>query len=148
MNPSERIKAKIMLWEGCRYTAYLCPAGVLTIGYGHTGPDVYDGRTVTPAEAAAIFSADIEKFAIMVESALGSTRLNNDQFDACVSLAFNIGMGNFQASTLLKKIKANAADPAIANEFKRWNKSNGRELPGLTRRRQEEANIYFGKWSS
>jgi lysozyme len=73
--------------------------------------------------------------------------INQNQFDALVSFVFNVGVGNFRNSTLLKKAKANAGDVTIRAEFARWNKAcvNGalKELPGLTRRRKEEADLYF-----
>lgn len=147
MNLSNEIRAKMMQWEGCRLTAYRCPAGVLTIGYGHTGPDVKAGQTITAAQAVALFNADVDKFARSVEAALQGVSLTSRQFDALVSLAYNIGLGNLQKSTLLKKVKANPADPSIRAEFMKWSKArvNGvlKPLAGLVRRRQGEADHYF-----
>lgn len=145
MDLSQSIKDKIKGWEGCRLTAYRCPAGVLTIGYGHTGKDVTPGKRITQAEADALFNEDIAKFAASVEPLVAGVNLNNNQFDALVSLAYNIGVGAFRNSTLLKFVKANPDDEAIRREFLRWDKSGGRVLPGLSKRRLAEANHYFGQ---
>ena len=67
------------------------------------------------------------------------------QFDALVSFAYNVGVGNFAKSTLLKKVNANPNDPTIRSEFEKWNKANGRVLKGLVTRRKEEADLYFTK---
>ena len=150
MKISQKIREMIMRWEGCRLTAYRCPAGVLTIGYGHTGPDVTEGLTITAAQAVTLFNADVDRFAATMERILGDTaeKLKPQQFDALVSLAYNIGPGNFKKSTLLELVKNNPADPVIASEFLRHSKArnqNGKfvTLPGLVRRRTEEANHYF-----
>lgn len=149
MELTEKIKQLIKEFEGCRLTAYRCPAGVLTIGYGHTGPDVTPGRRITQAEADAIFEADIKKFALQVLPLVGASILKPCQFSALVSLAYNIGMGNFQRSTLLRKVCANPDDPSIRAEFmKHVNARVGgvlKPLPGLVRRRAAEADHYFGK---
>lgn len=79
MELSQSIKSKIKAWEGCRLTAYRCPAGVLTIGYGHTGADVFPGKRITQAEADALFEADIKKFADGVAAKLRGARINNNQ---------------------------------------------------------------------
>lgn len=149
MKTSNEIRAKIMQWEGCRLTAYRCPAGVLTIGYGHTGPDVTEGKTITAVEAVRIFNNDIDAFSAMVEKQLEGVSLNQYQFDAIVSLAYNIGIGNLRSSSVLKLVKADAGNPAIRGAFMKWTKARVKgvlkELPGLVRRRTEEANHYFKK---
>lgn len=145
MELSQSIKSKIKAWEGCRLTAYRCPAGVLTIGYGHTGPDVTLGKRITQAEADALFEADIKKFADGVAAKLRGVRINNNQFDALVSLAYNIGIGAFQKSTLFNKVMAAPTDPTIRAEFAKWVRGGGKVLPGLVKRRTAEANHYFGQ---
>ncbi len=149
MKPSQSIKEKIKGWEGCRLAAYRCPAGVLTIGYGHTGPDVTAGKKISKTEADRLFDIDIEKFAVSVERVIKRKDLSQCQFDALVSLAYNIGIGGLSKSTLLKKVEADPNCGSILNEFMRHNKArvNGvlKELPGLTKRRRAEANHYFGK---
>ena len=147
MQLSTAIKKKIKAWEGCRLTAYRCPAGVLTIGYGHTGPDVTEGMTITGPQAVALFNADVDKFARSVEAVLAGVSLKQKQFDALVSLAYNIGLGNLKKSTLLKKVRINSDDPTIRAEFlKHVNaRVNGvlKPLPGLVKRRTAEADHYF-----
>lgn len=125
------------------FQAYLDPIGVLTIGWGHTNDN---GRTFqassvwTQAECDAEFLADMAIFVKAVNK-LVTVPLNQDQFDALVSFAFNVGAGNLEKSTLLKKL--NAGDYAgAAQEFKRWNKADGKVLPGLTRRRNSEALLF------
>lgn len=149
MEPSQKIKRMIKEWEGCRLAAYRCPSGVLTIGYGHTGADVADGMTITQAEADALFDRDIKKFAGNVEPLVGGVKLAQCQYDALVSLAYNIGIGNFRKSTLLAKVRTNPDDPAIRTEFMRHVNArvNGvlKRLPGLVRRREAETNHYFSQ---
>lgn len=144
---TNEIRAKMMQWEGCRLKAYRCPAGVLTIGYGHTGPDVTEGMTITGPQAVALFNADVDKFARSVEAVLAGVSLKQKQFDALVSLAYNIGLGNLKKSTLLKKVRINPDDPTIRAEFlKHVNaRVNGvlKPLPGLVKRRTAEADHYF-----
>lgn len=149
MELSQKIKQMIKGWEGCKLTAYRCPAGVLTIGYGHTGPDVTPGKTITQAEADRVFDADVRKFAEKVAPLFSGVVLNNNQFDALVSLSYNIGSLSVKAPTLLRKVKANPNDPSIRAEFlKHVNaRVNGvlKQLPGLVKRRTAEANHYFGQ---
>lgn len=147
MNLTNEIRAKMMQWEGCRLKAYRCPAGVLTIGYGHTGPDVKSGMEITAPQAVALFNADVDKFARSVETALAGVQLKQKQFDAVVSLAYNIGLGALKKSTLYRKVKANPDDPTIRAEFMKHVNArvNGvlKPLPGLVKRRTAEADHYF-----
>lgn len=147
MNLTNEIRAKIMQWEGCRLKAYRCPAGVLTIGYGHTGPDVKPGMEITASQAVALFNADVDKFARSVEASLAGVSLKQKQFDAVVSLAYNIGLGGLKKSTLYRKVKANPDDPTIRAEFMKHVNArvNGvlKPLPGLVKRRRAEADHYF-----
>ena len=149
MELSEKIKQMIKGWEGCRLTAYRCPAGVLTIGYGHTGSDITAGKEITQSEANRLFDKDIKRFADKVAPLFTGVDLNNNQFDALVSLSYNIGSLSVKAPTLLRKVKANPNDPTIREEFlKHVNaRINGvlKPLPGLVKRRTAEANHYFGK---
>lgn len=149
MELSAKIKQMIKSWEGCRLTAYRCPAGVLTIGYGHTGSDVTAGKKITQAEADRLFDQDVKRFADKVAPLFTGVALNNNQFDALVSLSYNIGSLSVKAPTLLRKVKANPNDPAIRTEFlKHVNaRANGvlKPLPGLVKRRTAEANHYFGQ---
>ena len=126
--------------EGLRLEAYKCPAGVWTIGYGHTRT-AKEGLVITRQRAEDLLKDDL----ITAENAVSNQhlKLNQNQFDALVSFVFNVGSGNFKRSTLLKKAKASAADPTIRDEFARWNQGGGRVLPGLVKRRADEANLYF-----
>jgi len=130
-------------FEGLWLTAYRCPAGVLTIGYGHTGSDVKEGMTITQARAEELLKNDIRNFEIGVSAATAYVPLTQNMYDALVSFAYNVGLGAFRSSTLLKKILVNPKDPTIANEFAKWNKANGVVLAGLVTRRATEAQLYF-----
>lgn len=128
----------------------LCPAGVWTIGYGHTGRrhndgTVKKGRTLRDEhEAEQLLRDDLEGFARGVEKLLLSRPLeeiNDNQFGALVSFAFNLGLGNLGKSTLLQRINARDYLGAVP-EFAKWNKAAGRVLRGLTRRRLSEAALF------
>lgn len=131
-------------YEGLRLEAYRCPAGIWTIGYGHT-LDVSPGDTITRAQADAYLASDLKGFAASVRK-LCKVKPNPNQLAAMTSLAFNIGTGAFQKSTVLKR--HNAGDTtAAANAFGMWNKAtvNGKKvvLPGLVSRRAREAALYL-----
>ena len=132
--------ALIKEFEGLRLKAYLCPGGVWTIGYGHTA-GVKPGMVISEAQAEEYLKADLISFERYLNG-LGLV-LNQNQFDALVSLIYNIGIGNFQKSTLLRKARINANDNSIMDEFLRWVYSKGRVLPGLQRRRLREMKLYF-----
>lgn len=129
--------------EGCRLTAYKCPAGVWTIGYGHTGGDVTPGMTITTRRAEELLIEDIR----WAEDAVNreSLRLNQNQFDALVSFVYNVGAGNFRSSTLLKMLRVNPDSLNIRTELNKWCKAKGSTLPGLALRRKQEAELYFSK---
>ena len=144
MKTSDKIKKMIKAWEGCRLKAYKCPAGVWTIGYGHT-EGVKPGMLVSQSEADAMFDEDIEKFEAHVRPLVNGIGLTQNQYDALVSLAYNIGVSALAKSTLLKKVKADPNDITIQGAFGQWTKSRGKVLPGLVKRRAAEAAHYFGK---
>ncbi len=137
---SESGFAIIKKFEGCRTTAYQCDAGKWTIGYGHT-KGVKEGDTCTQEQAEAWLAEDAQE----VETAINSLALclSQNQFDALVSLGFNIGTSALLGSTLIKKAKIDPDDTTIADEFLRWNKVGTTVVNGLTRRRQAEADLYF-----
>ena len=114
-----------------------------TIGYGHYGPDVIPGTTITETEAERLLAEDLADTERAVSNATAGWGLKQCQFDALVSLAFNVGVNAFQNSTLLKLVKQGASEYAIRNEFGRWCHSGGLVLKGLQRRRQAEADMYF-----
>jgi GH24 family phage-related lysozyme (muramidase) len=130
-------------FEGCQLKAYVCPSGVLTIGYGHTG-DVYEGQTITQAQAEQLLKQDILDFEQGVERLAGSMVQNDDQFSALVSFAYNVGLGALANSTLLRLLNQGKYSEA-ADQFLRWNKGDGEELPGLTRRRKAERSLFLSQ---
>jgi lysozyme len=134
--------ALIKKYEGLKLTAYLCPANVWTIGYGSTGAHVKSGMRITEPEAEALLRKDVARFDAAVSAAAPTA--SQGQHDAMVSLAFNIGIGAFQRSTVLRKHKA-GDHAGAADSFGMWNKGGGRVLNGLVRRRQEEAAMYRGR---
>jgi len=125
-------------FEGCKLKAYRCPAGVCTIGYGHTSaagaPQVVDGMTITQAQAEDILKRDIVKYETAVID-LVKVKLTQNQFDVLVDFAYNAGVGNLKSSTMLKKVNAGDLD-AVPAELMKWTKGGGKVLPGLVRRRQ------------
>ena len=140
MKTSPKGIALIKEFEGLRLKAYKCHGGIWTIGYGHTA-GVKPGMVITEAQAEVYLKADLIAFERYLNG-LGLT-LNQNQFDALISLIYNIGIGNFQKSTLLRKARINANDNSIMDEFLRWVYSKGRVLPGLQRRRLREMKLYF-----
>lgn len=138
----------IKLSEGCICKPYLCAAGVPTIGYGSTRHT--DGRRVkitdhpiTQAKAEAMLRCDVVRTETAVDNFV-TAPLKQNQFDALVSLAYNIGLEAFKESTLLKKL--NARDYAgAADEFLRWNKAKGKVIIGLTNRRERERAMFMGE---
>ena len=131
----------IKKYEGLRLEAYKCPAGVWTIGYGHT-KGVYKGMSITKEEAEKLLQQDVSVFELQVINTVG--KLSDCKIDALVSFAYNVGIAAFRNSTLCRKVKANSDDPAIRNEFMKWIYAGGKKLQGLERRRKEEADVYFG----
>lgn len=134
--------ALIKRWESLRLDAYLCPAGVWTIGYGHTG-DVQRGQRITEHQADVILAHDLEVFERGVEELTRGVTLNENEFSALVSFAFNVGLGALEKSTLLKLLRARALPFAVAAEFKKWVHANGKVLPGLEKRRASEAVLFL-----
>ena len=147
MTPSQNCINLIKLFEGYKPKAYLCPAGVVTIGYGstmyNTGLKIKLGDTINEQQGNDLLMWELKNKGI----ALHGLHLNQNQFDACLSFIYNLGIGAFVKSTLKKKIVANSNDKSIKDEFMKWNKArvSGElmELKGLTRRRIAEAELYF-----
>lgn len=126
----------IKRFEGCVLKTYKCSAGVDTIGYGHTGSDVAPGMTWSAADADGALLRDLERFEQCVEKAVKQP-LRQGQFDALVSLAFNIGTAAFADSTLVKCINAGDLQGA-GMQFISWNKVKGRTDAALLQRRAAE----------
>ncbi len=134
----------IKSFEGLAFEAYPDPAtggDPWTIGYGHTGKDVVKGRVITKGEADKLLVEDLDRFCKHVEK-VTKGKLNQNQFDACVSLCYNIGPGNFSSSTLVKLILSGSAVSHCQSQFLKWNKAAGKVMAGLTRRREAEAKLY------
>ena len=133
-------------FEGFSANAYLCPAKIPTIGYGNTfwedGRKVRIGEQISKSKALELLEFVANKdFANKIFPFI-EVSISQNQFDAMVSLAYNIGVGAFSNSTLLKRV--NAKDfLGAANEFLKWDKSNGKPLLGLTRRRQREKELFL-----
>ena len=140
MKTSDKGIDLIKKYEGCYLKAYKCPAGVWTIGYGHTN-GVKSGMVITKDQAVTYLKNDLITYERAVNSYV-KVPLTQNQFDALVSFSFNCGTAALKHSTLLKKLNSGYYDGA-ANEFTKWNKSNGKVLNGLVRRRQEEKELFL-----
>ncbi len=133
--------ALIKSFEGLRLEAYLCPAGVWTIGYGSTGDHVYSGQVITEKEAEELLRKDLWRFEDCVSCSV-TVPLTDNEYAALVSFSFNVGCGAFKDSTLLRRLNAGEPKPRVfSEELLKWNKANGQELEGLTRRRQAEVEL-------
>jgi lysozyme len=136
----ERTIELIKGFEKLYLEAYLCPAGVWTIGWGHT-KGVKQGAKITEEQAEELLEEDMQEAIRVVERL--NIDLSDNQYNALVSFVFNIGGGNFAKSTIRRKIIANPNDKTIRAEFMRWVYADGKMLEGLERRRAEEAELYF-----
>ena len=141
MTTSPEGKNIIKEFEGLRLDAYRCPAGVPTIGWGHT-KGVKMGQKITIQQAEDMLVEDIAPCERIL-NALG-INFRQEQFDALASWLFNLGETNFKGSTLLKRIAADATDEDITDQIIRWDKAAGRPMAGLMRRRCMEANLFLG----
>lgn len=142
MEPSKLCYELIKLFESLKLEAYVCPAGVLTIGYGHTGPDVKVDTKITEEQADKLLVMDVLNKAAYYVDTFVKVDLNQSHYDALVSLVFNIGGGNFRASTLLRKLN-NWDYEGAAAEFPKWRKGGGKVLPGLVKRRALEQALFL-----
>jgi len=146
MKTSDHGIAFIKRWEGCFLKAYLCPANVWTIGVGHTAamgdPKPVKGMKITDAEAEAILRRDLGSIERDVAKAV-TVRLNQRQFDTLISFVFNVGIGAFRKSTLLKKLNANNYSE-VPSELMKWTRAGGRVVQGLVNRRKAEADMWRG----
>ena len=131
----------IKSFEGLRLDSYKCPAGVWTIGYGHT-KGVKPNMVIDQSRADDYLVEDIAP----IERHLNKMGINfrQEQFDALVSWIFNLGLGNFQSSTLFKKIASNAPDEEITDQIVKWVNAGRKPLLGLKKRRVAEANLWLG----
>ena len=139
MKASGRVINLIKELEGCRFRAYDCPAGVCTIGYGHT-EGVYSGMLIDEDEAERFLSQDIKKVEDAINQAV-LVKLNQNQFDALVSFIFNIGVQAFYRSTLLQKLNTNNFKD-VPFEMSRWKYVHGIVNEGLRKRREKEVALF------
>jgi lysozyme len=130
----------IKRWEGCRTNAYKCPAGVWTIGYGHT-KDVKPGMMISHGQADELLLEDLKGFEDVVRQSV-TVALNQNQFDALVSFTFNVGKGAFKSSTLLRLLNSGNYQAASA-QFGKWTYAGKQVLPGLVARREAEYQLFM-----
>lgn len=140
MRVSDICFEKIQEFEGLRLTAYKCPAGIWTIGFGHT-KGVKMGQTITKAQAETLLRGDLLPCEEYVRGL--NLELTQGQFDALVDFCFNLGTAALQRSTLLQKIRTKADEQTIRGEFAKWVNAGGVRLQGLVKRRAWEADRYF-----
>jgi lysozyme len=139
----------IKTFEGFKSAPYKCPAGIPTIGYGATFYP--NGKKVTMTDKALSETESVELLKHMLVSfekyvdSYCRDDINQNQFDALVSFAYNLGPANLKSSTLLKKVNANPEDETIKLEFMKWVKAGGKTLKGLVARREAESKLYFKK---
>ena len=151
MTPSSACTALIEAFEGCakrqedgRFAAYPDPGTggePWTIGWGSTGPDIEPGLVWSQQQCDARLAQDLTRFAAQVSVAIGDAPTSQPQFDAMLSFAYNVGVANLESSTLLKLHKAGEY-PAAQAQFGRWDRADGKVMPGLERRRAAEAALY------
>ena len=144
MTISDRGLALIKQFEGFKATAYLCPAGIPTIGYGHTGSDVTKSdvgvKTISEDEASDLLRQDVKKAEDAVNRKV-LVPISQNQCDALISFTYNLGEGNLASSTLLRLLNQGDYEGA-QKEFVKWNKAGGKTLFGLTKRREAEAALF------
>ena len=129
-------------FEGLRLEAYQDSAGIWTIGYGHTGPEVHRGQCIDEAEAEALLRSDLASALECVRRAV-RVELEQHEFDALVDFCFNVGRGNLLGSSLLRYVNRGEVDSA-AMQFGLWVHAGGKVVPGLVRRRAAEAALFAG----
>lgn len=131
----------IKVSEGCRLTSYKDGGGILTIGYGHTGPDVLENQTITQEQADIFLQNNISQFEDGVTK-LVKVSINENQFSALVSFAYNLGLGALKRSHLLQRVNESKFLEA-GNEFLKWDIDGGKVVKGLTRRRRAEVKLFL-----
>ena len=140
MNVNSEGLELIKSFEGCRLRSYTDSVGIWTIGYGHI-QEVYPGEEITQEQANQFLKDDLIKFEDGV-TRLVTSQINENQFSALVSFAFNLGLGNLGKSTLLKYVNTGEFDKA-ADEFVKWANAGGATSPGLLRRREAERTLFI-----
>lgn len=140
MNYSKDLLSLLETFEGCELKAYQDVGGVLTIGYGHTGSDVFPGMTISLAQAEKLAEQDLQSAVAAVKS-LVKVALTQNEFDALCDFVYNVGRENFERSTMLHLLNVGEYHLA-AEEFVRWDKVNGKPVAGLLRRREAEESLF------
>lgn len=133
----------IKKFEGCRLSAYQDIVGVWTIGYGET-KGVYKGMTITQEQADSMLQNRYDEFESGVKALL-KVPVTDNELGALVSLSYNIGLGNFKNSTLLRLLNSNINRNTVALEFAKWNKAGGKVVAGLSNRRAAETTLFLTK---
>lgn len=147
MKISENGLKLIKKFEGLSLKPYLCRAGIPTIGFGNTFYEnmkkvTLQDETITEERADSLFNFLVTTNFVNVVNRLVIVDINQNQFDALVSFVYNLGSGNFEKSTLLKKV--NQEDFIGASlEFEKWNRASGKVLSGLTKRRLAEKELFL-----
>ena len=138
----------ITKWEGLKLKPYLCSANVPTIGYGSTYYE--NGKKVSLADskiskerAVQLFENTVSTYEKGVLKLLGTIKVNQNQFNALVSFAYNLGLKSLGNSTLLKLVKLNPNDKKIGIEFAKWVNAGGKRVQGLVNRRNDEIKTYY-----
>ena len=139
MKVSQECVDLVKFFEGFEANAYLCPANVWTIGYGRTR-NVQEGDVVNERQAERDLLEELDEFANQVLNTV-KVELLQHQLDALTSWTYNLGVGNLQSSTLLKKLNTGDYE-SVPSEMVRWNKAGGKVLAGLTKRREAEAELW------
>lgn len=128
-------------YEGCKLESYPDLTGRWTIGWGTTGPDIVYGLTWTQEDCDKILRADLDHLEIRLSKIITNSAVNDNQFSACCSFAYNLGVGRFMNSTLLKLINHNAL-PEASQEFPKWDRGGGEVVQGLLNRRLAEQKLF------
>jgi lysozyme len=149
MTPSNEFFRLLKIFEGCKLEAYRCSAGVVTIGFGSIldskGNPFKMGDKITQADADLLLKNEVDRKAKFLNKELGKTIVTQNQFDALLLFQYNCGNAALSGSTLFRKVKANANDKSINEEFLRWDKAGGKKIKGLSIRRATESKLYFTK---
>ena len=141
MRLSDYAFSRLKEFEGLRLEAYKCAGGKWTIGYGHT-KGVREGMRIDERTASRLLEEDVEYFESFLAKEPYAEDITQSQWDSLVSFIFNLGIANFEGSTLRKKILRDIDNPTIPDEFRRWVYSKGKVLKGLVVRREWEAQMY------
>lgn len=139
----------IKSFEGLRLNPYLCSAGVPTIGYGSTSYEngvrvTLGDPDITQERAENLLMNTLSTYEKGVDD-YTTDSINQQQFNALVSFAYNLGVKALKSSTLLKLVNLNPNNPLIVDEFNKWVNANGRKISGLVKRRSAESKLYFSK---